>query len=294
MTMFETFVNLQLPNFSSLFEIAATLNLVFVVAEHAKQYGSTLTKNFFQSQSNISKKFEERFNKVDKESVESMTAIVINGVSTEGEIQQAKRDIHKLEDSKNARTSNLIKQTENRCVLKSFSFISLFMFFYSIFALFVGGLNETPFVKSFFATFSLLSVIVLCLVSCFGEKEKPQWITGNLSLTKCCWCFFVVFLLSLISIYYGNTIEMFSKYYWPIAILVSTILPFLSFIIFMIIIRKRLIDLLADLDAEVTEFDTECKKVESHIHQLKEAYDLSVNMNSRNTENGEIDLIPNN
>lgn len=285
MTMFDTFVNLQLPNFSSLFEIAATLNLIFVAAEHAKQYGSTLTKNFFQSQSNISNRFEERFNKIDKESVESMTAIVINGVSTEGEIQQAKRDIHKLEDSKKARINKLVEQTENRCVLTSFSFISLFMFFYSIFALFVGGLSETPFSKSFFTTFTLFSVVVLCLVSCFGEKEKPKWITGNLSLTKCCWCFCVVFLFSSISIYYMDTIEVFSVYYWPMAILVSSLLPFLSFIIFMIIIRKRLIDLLVDLNAEVVKFDTECKIVESHIHQLKEAYELSVNMNSRNTDN---------
>lgn len=119
--MFDTFTNLQLSGFSSLFEIAATLNLVYVVAEQAKQYGSTLTKNFFQSGTNIENRFNERYSLIDKESVETMPAIVLGNGSTEGEIQKAKREIHKLEDSKAKRIESLNKLTDNRCVLTSFS-----------------------------------------------------------------------------------------------------------------------------------------------------------------------------
>lgn len=286
--MLDTFINLKLSNFSSLFEIAATLNLVFVVAEHAKQYGSTLTRNFFRSNANIQKIFNERYSRVDKETVNSMTAIVINDVSTEGEIQQVKREIHKLEDSKNDRITKLESKTENRCVLNSFSFISLFMFLYSLIALFIGGLNVTSFASSFYATFTLLSMIVLIVVSYYGEKEKPKWITKNLSLTRCCQLFVIIIILSSACLFYGSKIEPFTSYYWPIVIVLGTLLPYLSFVIFMFLIRNRLISLSADLKEELKYFSTECDSIDAQIHRLKEAYELSVSMSSKKTEADEI------
>jgi hypothetical protein len=282
--MFYLFENLQLSDFSSLFEIAAALNLAYVVAERAKQYGSVLTKNFFQSGTNIELKFKERYSLIDKESVETMPAINLGNGSTEGEIQKAKRDIHKLGDSKNIRIERLNKQTDNRCVLTSFSFISLYMFFYSLVALFVGGLCVTPFVKAYYLTFTILSLVILVGVSIYGEKEKPQWITNNLSLIKCSWTFVVTILFSLICLTYRNVIEPYSFIFWPIIILISVILPYLAFVIFMMIIHSRLIGLSTELIKEFLEFDEECQKVEAHIHQLKEAYELSVSMDANKEE----------
>lgn len=287
--MFNTFTDLQLSGFSSLFEIAATLNLVYVVAEHAKQYGSTLTKNFFQSGTNIENRFNERYSLIDKESVETMPAIPLGSGSTEGEIQKAKREIHKLEDSKARRIKNLNKLTDNRCVLTSFSFISLYLFFYALMSLFVGGLNTTPFVKAYFSTITLLSIIVLIVVTKYGEKPIPNKVTSKLSLTNCCWTFVIVLALSMISLMFRIPLDIYSYLYWPVVILLSVILPYAAFFIFMMIIRKRLIGLNSELDQEVDAFDEECKKVEGHIHQLKEAYELSVSMESNtvDTENQE-------
>lgn len=278
--MLETFNNLQLSGFASLFEIAVTLNLVYVVAEKAKQYGSTLTKNFFQSGSNIEKRFVNRFSLIDKESVETMPAITINQRSTEGEIQEAKREIHKLEDSKEKRIENLNRQTDSRCVLTSFSFISLYMFFYSLMSLFVGGLNITPFVKAYFSTFTLLSIIILSFVTIYGEKTIPNKMSQDFSLTNCCWTFLIVAVLSLVSLLYRMQLDCYSSIYWPLFILLSVILPYTAFVIFMIIIHKRLLSLSSELNKEIAEFDDECRKVEGHIHQLKEVYELSINMES--------------
>ena len=278
--MLETLNNLQLSGFASLFEIAITLNLVYVVAEKAKQYGSTLTKNFFQSGTNITKQFDKRISLIDKESVETMPAITINQRSTEGEIQEAKREIHKLEDSKENRIKNLNKQTDSRCVLTSFSFISFYMFFFSLMSLFVGGLNITPFVKAYFSTFTLLSIVVLTLVTIYGEDTTPNKISQVLSLTNCCWTFLTVAILSLISILYRMQLESYSSIYWPLFILLSVILPYTAFVIFMVIIHKRLLSLSSVLNKEITEFDNECREVEGHIHQLKEVYELSINMES--------------
>lgn len=276
--MFDTITNLKLSNFSSLFEIAATLNLVFVVAEHAKQYGSTLTKNFFRSETDIEAKFEEIFSKVDKESVETMPAIVINNVSTESEIQEVKRNIHKLEESKAARINNFKKITDNRCVLTSFSFISLYMFLYSLTALYVEGLNETAFTKCFWATYTILSLMILCMLYVFGEKENPKWIKKTLSLTNCCVLFLLLIGISFLSVFYRLLAEPFSVYYWTITVPLSTLLPYLSFVVFLLIIKKRLMELSTTLKKELNDFAEECGKVDAHIHRLKEAYDLSVNM----------------
>lgn len=278
--MLEMFNNLQLSGFASLFEIAVTLNLVYVVAEKAKQYGSTLTKNFFQSGTNIEKRFEKRISLIDKESVETMPAITINQRSTEGEIQKAKREIHKLEDSKEKRIDKLKKQTDSRCVLTSFSFISLYMFFYSLMSLFVGGLNLTPFVKAYFSTFTLLSIIILSCVTIYGEKTIPNKISQVLSLTNCCWTFLLVTILSLVSLLYRIQLDSYYSVYWPLFILLSVILPYTAFVIFMMIIHNRLLSLSSELKEEIAEFDNECRKVEGHLHQLKEVYELSINMES--------------
>lgn len=278
--MFNTFTDLQLSGFSSLFEIAATLNLVYVVAEHAKQYGSTLTKNFFQSGTNIKNRFNERYSLIDKESVETMPAIPLGCGSTEGEIQKAKREIHKLEDSKAKRIEKLNEQTDNRCVLTSFSFISLYLFFYSLMSLFFSGLSATPFVKAYFSTITLFSIIVLTVVTKYGEKPIPNKVTPKLSLTNCCWTFVIVMALSMVSFPFRMPIDIYSYIYWPVVMVLSVILPYAAFFIFMMIIRKRLIGLNSELDKEVAAFGEECKKVEGHIHQLKEAYELSVSMES--------------
>ena len=94
--MLYSFFDMSLSSFSSLFEIAATINIAFVAAEQAKQYGSTLTKNFFRTGINIDSKFSDRYACVDKETVDSIEAILVNGVSTEGKIQEVKRKIHKF------------------------------------------------------------------------------------------------------------------------------------------------------------------------------------------------------
>ena len=154
------------------------------------------------------------------------------------------------------------------------------MFFYSLMSLFVGGLNTTPFIKAFFATFTLLSILVLTVVTIYGEGDVSNKITQKLSLTNCCWTLVIVLALSMISLLYRIIIDVFSFIFWPIVILLSVVLPYTAFFIFMMIIRKRLVGLNSELDKEVAAFDGECKKVEGHIHQLKEAYELSVSMES--------------
>ena len=51
-------------------------------------------------------------------------------------------------------------------------------------------------------------------------------------------------------------------------------------------ICKLLRDLNSELDKEDAAFDEDCKKVEGHIHQLKEAYELSVSMESNIADAG--------
>ena len=75
-------------------------------------------------------------------------------------------------------------------------------------------------------------------------------------------------------------LENYSSVYWPLFILLSVILPYTAFVIFMVIIHKRLLSLSSVLNKEITEFDNECREVEGHLHQLKEVYELSINMES--------------
>lgn len=279
--MLNSFLNMSLSSFSSLFEIAATINIAFVAAEQAKQYGSTLTKNFFQSGINIDRKFSERYARVDKETVDSIQAIVVNGVSTEGKIQEVKRKIHKLGDSKNERTERLKQRTDNKCVLISFSYLSFYMFLYSLSGLLFGGLNESPFVISYWSTFSLLSTLVLLLISFFGERDKTQWPLKKMSLSGCCTLFFAIVLLSGLGYLYRNIIFNYAEYFWPWVVFVSVFIPYISFLVFMMIIRSRLYSLSKEVEDELEEFGEACDAVDVEIHRLKEAYDLSVDMRSQ-------------
>lgn len=280
--MLNSFFNMSLSSFSSLFEIAATINIAFVAAEQAKQYGSTLTKNFFQSGINIDSKFNERYARVDKETVDSIEAIVVNGVSTEGKIQEVKRTIHKLEDSKKERTERLKRRTDNKCVLTSFSYLSFYMFLYSLSGLLFGGLFESPFVISYWSTFSLLSTLVLLLISIFGEREKPKWPLKKMSLSGCCKLFLAIVILSGSGYFYRNILFNYAEYFWTWIVFVSVFIPYISFLVFMMIIRSRLYSLSKEVEDELKGFGDACDAVDVEIHRLKEAYDLSVDMGSQN------------
>lgn len=280
--MLNSFFNMSLSSFSSLFEIAATINIAFVAAEQAKQYGSTLTKNFFQSGINIDSKFSARFSRVDKETVDTIEAILVNGVSTEGKIQEVKRTIHKLEDSKKERTERLKQRTDNKCVLTSFSYLSFYMFLYSLSGLLFGGLHESPFVVSYWSTFSLLSALVLLLISIFGERENPKWPLKRMSLSGCCKMFLAIVVLSGVGYFYRNVLFNYAAYFWPWVVFTSVFIPYISFLIFMMIIRSRLYSLSKEVESELTVFGKDCDAVDVEIHRLKEAYDLSLDMGSQN------------
>ena len=180
----DTFTDLHIRDFSSLFDIAATLNLIYVIADNAKQYGNILTEYFFQYRTNIKSVFDERYK-------ENIALITIDSCPDE-KTQQVTRDIQKLKSIKDEKIKKLNGIIEKCSVLNSFSFISLYMFFYSMFALFVCGLNETLFLKFCWSIITILSYIVLVWVCFFGERDQTKVRKESFFLFRSCFLFFCI------------------------------------------------------------------------------------------------------
>ena len=104
-----------------------------------------------------------------------------------------------------------------------------------------------------------------------------------MSLSGCCKLFLAVVVISSLSVFYKNVLWGYSAYFWSWVVFVSVFIPYISFLIFLMIIRSRLYGLSKEVDDELTKFGEECNEVDAIIHRLKEAYDLSVDMVSQNS-----------
>lgn len=271
LNILDTFTDLHIRDFSSLFEIAATLNLIYVIADNAKQYGNILTEYFFQYRTNIKSVFDERYK-------ENIALITIDNCPDE-KTQQVTRDIQKLKSIKDEKIKKLNDKIEKCSVLSSFSYISLYMFFYSMFALFVCGLNETLFLKFCWSIITILSYIVLVWVCFTGERDKTQVRKESFFLFRSCFLFIFV-------LHFSFSCYLFSRHYihegpffhnlWTFIVFVGALLPYLGFLIYMLIIQNRLKALSKDMAIELDSFDKECKEVEAQINHIKDVHDLSV------------------
>lgn len=98
-------------DFSTLICMAATMSIAFVATEYVTSYTKNLCERFFKFQEFVKTSFKEcRDILTDKESLKQLHPVVIDGQSTNGKIEEAKRQ--------NESINKEIDELENKKILE--------------------------------------------------------------------------------------------------------------------------------------------------------------------------------
>lgn len=86
---------LKIPDFSSVLQLAATMNMAFILAEYANSYSLLLLKKFFKFNELLEKLDMVCRSHIDANTVDSFVAHTVDGFSTQDKIEEIKRKINK-------------------------------------------------------------------------------------------------------------------------------------------------------------------------------------------------------
>lgn len=273
---------MTLNDFSTLIQLSATLNIAFVAVEYAKAYTRTLSEKVFKFQFFIVSSFQECIELlIDKNTLDHLEPIVIEGKSTNNKIEKVKRDREILMKEIETEQKRLEENVKLMCESKSLSSLSLFLFLYSTTALFLVGITSLApqFIPNFWSILTSLTVLFLIVGWMLGEKDKQQsYLDFSLLRHSIMYFSFSVilsFILSIIFFYYS--LDVSTSPCWTYILVFSALVPFTNFIAFLIKIKRKA----KAVKNEITKCSSEIK---TKCNTLKESVDALLNVSKLNQQ----------
>ena len=236
---------MEINNFSAIIELVATMSIAFVAVEYVKSYTSELCERVFDFSKYIDKTFQNVKELVETniETLNHIPPIVIEGVSTNFEIEKTKRAHEELKKE----IENTINSKKNKiaaeCQARSMSSLCFFTFLFNVLLLFVGGIEyrHSIFAHIFVSTLSILSIIYLILGWIMGEYEHNtrffQFASLKHSVISFVFIFSLTVSISLIICFFLSW--SFIEEIWWYILLLSVFLSYVNFIVFVFKIKHR-------------------------------------------------------
>lgn len=262
-------------NFSSLFELAAGINIALVAVEYSKAYTRILSDKVFKFPEYIKKSFKECYDIIcERETLNNIKPVTIEENNTLDEIERCKRNLELFESSVKEKEENLSSNIHYICESKSFSSLSLWMFLYCVIALFIGGFETNNIIfKTIldlsFGIFSILSLLFLIIGWFKGEKGSIfkfyDYKSLKHTITSFSICLVLSFLLGVLLVRIDSQIELPFKD-WIMPFFVS--IPFLNFIAYYYIIKNRAKRISSNISQSVGELEPNGRDVKKRIEEL--------------------------
>ena len=276
-----------MSDFSSLLELAAGLNVAYIAVDYSMGYTNIISEKLFEFSQKIEKSFEKSDSILcEKKSLENLKPIVINGKNIGIKIEDIKRKFEKLDTEIKTAKTNLNADMQKDCESKNFSSLSFCMFLFCIISLFLGGISANEKIKMFSSIFNIVIGILLLVYVIIGWTKNDNtylWKIDYSKLTHSLSCFTIVVILSFIitfltHYYYLNNLfvmdilRLEQIIYWFNIFFV--IFPFLNFIVFAFIIKKKGRTISIKISNMATEIENKCNGVKKEAEKLINAYDF--------------------
>lgn len=278
-------------DFSSLLQLAAGLNAAYIAVDYStKGYTQILSNKLFEFPRAIDRSFET-CEKIlcEKETLNNLNPLeVSSGKSTSVKIEEYKRKFEILEKKINEEKVALKTQIEIECEAKHFSFLSLCMFLFCTTSLFLGGLEKD--FKNLAQLFFCILGFLLLIFIVVGWTRKADKIRAvkflNYSkLGHAIFVFVFSFFLSFIFILIINEnlvivkeyllLFKFNIFYLRIySIIAFTLFPFINFVVFLLIVRKKGISINKTIADKARLIEKECNILKSDVDKLVNTTEL--------------------
>lgn len=271
-----------LNDFTSMFEVAVTLNLAFVAVEYANSYTNLLARHVYKLHDKINDVFADCINIVDEESVNSLRGNTVDGKNTIIMVEELKRNYNKLKEEADNLKNNHLNVVNEKCHFKCFAFISLYFGLYSLTALMMAGVGSNDVSNLFWIIYSALSVLCIVVYTIFVWNDI--WSTKTNSLVSCIGLFIILLGISwaIVWVIYSYNRELMNfilpSYNWVAPI--SSLLPFGNFVSFALIMKRRSINLYDEAKRTVEDLKPKWEKIKTDTSKLAAVNELSSNMES--------------
>lgn len=260
-----------LSNFSALIEIATTLNLAFVAVEVYKGYPRLLSDNIFNITPTIRAKrlnISRKVNNYNK--TVCALADTVSGSSVVIRKEEIKLGCEQLEKDNKNTFATLNKAITEKCDIKTFSAICLFAALGCFVSLLANGFTDLHLPISILSVFILLYSIIGAL-----SIKKVDILYGKLSNTV--YIFLICLALSFLIwgyMYYkypeilSEINSTLKEYSTP----VIAIIPFIHFIIFFFIVKKRAKEAFALINEQYSSLEDSLKEIETQLNKLTDVF----------------------
>lgn len=250
------------------------MSIAFVAVEYVKSYTSILCERFFKFQDFVEQSFKECCDILtDKETLEHICPIDIEGRSTNTAIEDAKRknesltkEIEKAEETKK-------EEVAMSCQARSMSSLCFFIFLFNTMLLFIGGIENI--VPQFTHIYSIIFCSFICIYIiigwCIGEVEKPMRFCDFSSLRHSIYGFLIITGLSIIAslvIIRNNCLSINIDSFWWYILIGSILCSYMNFIIFVIKIGKKAALFKEKVNAAKNELKGKCERAQREVEDL--------------------------
>lgn len=260
-----------LSDFSALIEIATTLNLAFVAVEVYKGYPRLLSNNIFKIAPAIR---DRRLNILSKVNNYEQTVCALDdsvaGSSVVIRKEEIKLGCEALDKANYNIYKTLSKTTTEKCDIKTFSAICLFAALGCFASLFANGFADLHLPISILFVFILLYSIIGAL-----PIKKVDRLYSKLTNTVYIFliCLAVSFLVWLcIRCKYPEMLSEINSILKDYSLPVISIIPFIHFIIFFFIIKKRAKEIFVLIDEQYGNLEDSLKEIGTKLNKLTDVF----------------------
>lgn len=273
---------LNITDFTSALELAATLNMAFILAEYANSYSLLVLKKFFKFNEMLERLDTLCRSHIDTNTVDSFVAHIVDGYSTQDKIEDIKRKISKKTEALNKSKQDFLNKFEKGCNTKSFSYISLYMVLYCIFALLLSKFTEL-YVWAFLSwgIFTMISLFWMIGAFCWGECKHNLLGVNYCSLKSCTKAYLCIIAISVVlTVIIYCFAPTFNFRRLPIGewfvVLTTTVLPYLGFIVFIYKVWKVGKHIVEDIKRHYSNEERACIDIANDIDSYSKLESMSV------------------
>lgn len=174
-------MNLHISDFSSVLELAVTMNIAFVIADYSHSFTKAVADKVCRFDDKIKGFCNGLREKINGLRCDELKHHLVDGHSTIREVEEIKRNVNETKKDIDNKEKALTEEKDTLCQSRCFSFISLYFFLFSLLALFIPDeVQNIPFVENVWFAFISLSFLMVLLLWFCGEKDFMNSVTSNL------------------------------------------------------------------------------------------------------------------
>lgn len=267
---------MQISDFNSILELAATINIAFVAVEYTKNYTSILSNNVFKFPELITQAFKDCNNSLcNIESLKHIDPIEIGGKSTLPQIEKTKVMYEELSKKITEEEERLNNKISKSCEAKSFSALSFWMFMYSTLLLLIAGVGSeygSSLILSGYV-FGIITTLYLIAGWLWGESKPCICAFLNYSLLRhtiiwfiTCYSIAIITGATLEGIF-NPSVEYLNKLSNKLSLIMVTI-PFVNFIAYFYIIKRKVKTLKKEINDAIEPIKKSCDEFKRAVDKL--------------------------